>query len=106
MMEQPIRAVPIQETIDTYRKANELLRSYRKENYPRDTVVQVDHPGQFQGQGIVVDKFECPPDHLAVRISNDNVWWYPIDKCRRIPKSEWEKWITARMWGKITKDVE
>lgn len=64
-----------------YRTALEELEQLKHEAFQCGATVQVDAP-QYHGKWRVTIQDGTPPDNLAVRISNGNTWFYPVDCCR------------------------
>lgn len=58
---------------------------WKVQAYPRGARVKVDC-ARYCGTGeVAYDVTEaCPIDHLAVKLENGNVWWYPIENCEKI----------------------
>ena len=53
----------------------ERLKKNRDTKFPAGTPVKVNH-GRYHGPGVAVVDVECPPNKVAVRLENGNVWWY------------------------------
>jgi len=62
---------------EQYEAAVKAIAAWKEKHLPRKTEVEVDHH-RYQGKGVVVSAEGCPVDHVAVRLPNDNVWFYPI----------------------------
>lgn len=50
--------------------------------------VSVDCPGRYVGTGIVDSIAEPFPLKVGVRLSNGNVWWYPVRSVERCNDSQ------------------
>jgi len=66
--------------INNFREASIALRAWKVKTFPHGQIVRVDCKGRYEGYGIV-ERQDEPPDKLAVRLENGNVWWYPLDDC-------------------------
>jgi len=82
MPKKPI--VPIQDLLSNYRLAKCELEIYRN-RLVKKRHVTVNAP-RYHGPGVAVLDFECPPEMVAVRLPNKNVWFYPIDTVTPTPK--------------------
>lgn len=75
----------IQLAVDNFKEAKFALETYRLEMYPAGQEVEVASMN-YNGPGIVQysDNPYCPVDMLPVRLSNGNVWWYDLIKCKPV----------------------
>lgn len=67
----------IQTLAERFRAARAALVDARDAKFPRGMRVVVAAP-QYHGPGVVV-RAGCSPDQVAVRIPNENTWWYPVE---------------------------
>jgi hypothetical protein len=74
---EPLPAVPIDRFVRQYEDARENLIDAKWGAFPIGTPVLVDCP-QYSGPGIITQEANTPPNKVAVRLENGNVWWYPI----------------------------
>ena len=65
-------------TLMQYRDSQQYLILYREKTFSIGLRVLVNTT-QYNGPGVVADPDGCPLDKVAVRLPNDNVWWYPIE---------------------------
>lgn len=87
---------PIVAILTCYRTTVAALRADTADVFPLGSVVYVYHP-RFTGFGIVTS-YECPPDQLAVRLENGNVWHYEIDTIATAKNRKvWPLWIKREM---------
>ncbi len=49
--------------------------------FPLHKPVIVNCP-RYRGHGVRVPDHGEPPEQIAVRLENGNVWWYPIENCQ------------------------
>lgn len=73
----------LSELVKQYRTLAGALLEVKARQFPEGKSVQVDCD-QYKGPGIVVLRDGTPPNKLAVRLGNGNVWWYPIECCTPI----------------------
>lgn len=57
------------------------LRDYKRETFPPGSTVLVKDTMRYCGTGIVTHEDGCPDTHLAVRLSNGNIWYYALKNC-------------------------
>jgi hypothetical protein len=79
--------------VQAYQSMRNLLTNYRSENFQSGTVVHVSYPARYVGPGIVVISCDAPPDQVAVRLENDNIWHYPITTVKPLSRKQWPTWI-------------
>ena len=79
-----------QKTAAEARTLLERLNALKAETYPSLQIVRVESP-RYHGYGIVWRDDE--PSHLlAVRLSNENIWHYPLEHCFIADRSECPDW--------------
>jgi hypothetical protein len=73
----------LKEAVRTYRNYTAYLKEYKKQHFPVHSVVFVTSPA-YSGFGRVAPEGEdVPPDKLAVKLQNENVWWYALENCSK-----------------------
>lgn len=75
--------VTLETVSERYRTAKVELLQRNRLAFPLSSVVAVACP-QYTGPGIVTMEDGCPPDKVPVRLENGNVWWYPVEACKRV----------------------
>lgn len=78
------------------------LEEYRAEAMPLGSAVKVC-AANYSGFGFVATISEVPPDKVAVRLENGNVWYYNLFEARPIIKEDkLPPWIKReqRRWKK------
>lgn len=63
-----------------YRSTSNALAAYKRQNLWVGRAVEVTC--RYKGPGIISDDKQCPLDYVAVRLKNENVWWYPIENVK------------------------
>lgn len=64
--------------IEQFRVLSKTLEQYKATQFPVGSMVK------YKNQFCIVSREDgCPPDHLPLRFENGNVWWKPLDECRR-----------------------
>jgi len=76
----------LQELVTQYLAAKKALVDARDIELPIGIKVLVAAP-QYHGPGVVVGDSGCPTERVAVRIPNDNVWWYPVECVHSHPEN-------------------
>lgn len=69
--------------VQDYRLDTKTLERVRETMFQRGTHVRVDCD-RYKGFGYVVTDSRCHPDQVAVRISNGNTWYYPIESVKPV----------------------
>lgn len=64
-----------------WRERCDEMRREKLAAFPNGSLVSVNSD-RFHGVGIVTHDEGCPIDSLAVRVENENIWWYPIGDCQ------------------------
>lgn len=72
---------PNSTVLSRYRNALAELERHKADRFYPGTHVLVNC-SRYHGHGIAVTDNQCPPDQIAVRLENGNVWWYPLEACR------------------------
>lgn len=63
-----------------YESALAALEKHKAERFYPGTKVNVKCQ-RYTGPGMAVTDNQCPPDQVAVKLENGNVWWYRITDC-------------------------
>lgn len=79
-LEASVKQLSSHDLVDLFAKAKKDLEDFKAKNFPFYAPVMVNSQ-RYEGPGIVWNDENCPPDKLAVRLPNDNVWWYPVCDC-------------------------
>lgn len=66
----------------SFRLLRENIKTQKQIEFPGGCGVFVSCP-RYTGSGMVVHMDDCPPDQLSVLLENGNVWYYPIEACKR-----------------------
>lgn len=75
-----VKQLSSHDLVDLFAKAKKDLEDFKAKNFPFYAPVMVNSQ-RYEGPGVVWNDENCPPDKLAVRLPNDNVWWYPVCDC-------------------------
>lgn len=66
-----------------YFYAHSQLLKLKNKMFPSGQRVMVDCE-RYRGEGTVVMEDGTPPENLAVKLENGNVWYYPVHHCKPI----------------------
>lgn len=70
--------------VEVYREVKSRMEWYKDTYFPTGAIVWVKDE-RYTGVGIVALWDGCPPDQVAVRLENRNVWCYPLEHVEPIP---------------------
>jgi hypothetical protein len=73
----------LEQLVRDYRNADELLRECRMRLFPYGCIAR-----HGSADVLIVDDSECPPNQVACKFENGNVWWKPITDVTRIAYGE------------------
>lgn len=87
------------QVIQEWRHLALILKHHKGTRFPAGSNVIVKAP-RYKGPGVVAGDSECPADHLAVRLPNGNVWFYPLECCSLDDNADAVKLAAETMKGK------
>lgn len=83
----------MQQMIQIYRLARNLLSLHQSTHFKAGTVVEVDH-AKYKGFGIVPLRRDLEFDKIQVLLENENTFFFEMETCTPSPqRKNWPAWI-------------
>jgi hypothetical protein len=72
------------EICEQFHRTHYALVLFKQRNFPigSEVIVSAD---RYNGNGIVIKDYQCPPTSIPVKIENGNIWYYPLESCQPKP---------------------